>query len=147
MNIGVAISGNIKQQTNAQRSIPLEKICSLSKFGNIYLIQNNLLVADLNYLLKHPEINYLGEYLSDFTDTAAIVSSMDMIISTCTSLVHLAGSMNKKTFLMSRWAPDWRWLLDRYDSPWYPSLKIFRQKRAGDWDSVITAIEKELSIY
>ncbi|SNC61851.1 tetratricopeptide repeat protein [Polynucleobacter victoriensis] len=141
VNIGLAISGNTNQQTNAERSIPLEKIQPLCKHGNIFLIQNYLLSDDQKYLEEHPEINYLGNYLSDFTDTAEIVGCMDIIISTCTSLVHLAGSMNKKTFLMSRWAPDWRWLLDRDDSPWYPSVKIFRQQSIGNWDSVINQIE------
>lgn len=144
VNIGLAISGNTNQQTNAQRSIPLEKIQPLCKHGNIFLIQNYLLSDDQKYLEEHPEINYLGNYLSDFTDTAEIVGCMDIIISTCTSLVHLAGSMNKKTFLMSRWAPDWRWLLDRDDSPWYPSVKIFRQQSIGNWDSVINQIEVDL---
>lgn len=144
VNIGLAISGNTNQQTNTQRSIPLEKIQPLCKHGNIFLIQNYLLSDDQKYLEEHPEINYLGNYLSDFTDTAEIVGCMDIIISTCTSLVHLAGSMNKKTFLMSRWAPDWRWLLDRDDSPWYPSVKIFRQQSIGNWDSVINQIEVDL---
>lgn len=145
INIGLAISGNPGQQTNSERSIPLEKIHSLSKYGNLYIIQNYLFEKDQKYLANHPEINYLGDHLVDFTDTAGIVSSMDIIISSCTSLAHLAGSINKKTFLMSKWAPDWRWLLDREDSPWYPSIKIFRQHIEGDWSLVINSIKNELS--
>jgi ADP-heptose:LPS heptosyltransferase len=72
--------------------------------------------------------------------------NMDLIISVDTSLIHLAGSLNKRSYLMLPWCPEWRWLLDRSDSPWYPSVKIFRQKAFGDWNSVIEDIKYELSI-
>ena len=79
-------------------------------------------------------------------DTALIVENMDLIISVDTSLIHLAGSLNKKSFLMLSWCPDWRWLLNISNTPWYSSIKIFRQKSLDNWDSVINQIKDELKI-
>jgi len=86
----------------------------------------------------------MGEEIVNFSDTAAIVENMDLIISIDTSLIHLAGAIGKRSFLMLSWSSEWRWLLDRSDSPWYKSIKIFRQKLIGDWNSVINQIEFEL---
>ena len=83
--------------------------------------------------------------INNFLDTAAIVENMDLIISIDTSLIHLAGALGKKSFLLLSWASEWRWLIDRSDSPWYKSIKIFRQKFIDDWDSVIHEVQFELS--
>ena len=68
-----------------------------------------------------------------FMDTAAIMQQLDLVISSDTSIVHLAGALARPTFLVLGVVPDWRWMLDRRDSPWYPSLRLFRQQRFGDW--------------
>ena len=145
LNIGIAISGNPNQKNNHIRSIPLENMKSLFQKANFFIIQKELSVIDMEFLKKYPEIKFIGEEIINFSDTAAIVENMDLIISIDTSLIHLAGAMGKKSFLMLSWSPEWRWLLDRSDSPWYKSIKIFRQKLIGDWNSVINQIEFELN--
>ena len=145
LNIGIAISGNPNHKDNHIRSIPLENMKSLFQKANFFIIQKELSVIDMEFLKKYPEIKFIGEEIINFSDTAAIVENMDLIISIDTSLIHLAGAMGKKSFLMLSWSPEWRWLLDRSDSPWYKSIKIFRQKLIGDWNSVINQIEFELN--
>ena len=80
----------------------------------------------------------------DFADTAALIEQMDLVISIDTAVAHLAGAMGKPTFLMLPFAPDWRWLLERNDSPWYPTVRIFRQKLPGEWGNVVAGIHKTL---
>ncbi len=86
----------------------------------------------------------LGEMFQDFTDTAAAVAYLDLVISIDTSVAHLAGAMGKQTWTLLPFAPDWRWLLDRNDSHWYPFMRLFRQPKPGDWESVISKIKTEL---
>ena len=74
--------------------------------------------------------------LQDFADTAALVSALDLVISVDTSVCHLAGARGKPCWVVIPYTPDWRWLMQREDSPWYPSLRLFRQERFGDWPGV-----------
>ena len=83
--------------------------------------------------------------LRDFGDTAALIESLDLVISVDTSVVHLAGALGKPVWLLNRFDTCWRWLLNRDDSPWYPSLRQFRQPKAGDWDSVMLEVRKALA--
>jgi hypothetical protein len=145
LNIGISISGNPNHKENHIRSIPLENFKSLFQKNNIYIIQKELNFIDMDFLKKYPEINFMGEKIINFSDTAAIVENMDLIISIDTSLIHLAGAIGKKSFLLLPWVCEWRWLIDREDSPWYESIKIIRQKSIGDWSYVINKIENEIS--
>jgi hypothetical protein len=86
----------------------------------------------------------LGDELQDFEDTAAVLMLADLLISVDSSPVHLAGALGRPVWMMLPFVPDWRWLLDRADSPWYPSLRIFRQPAVGDWPAVTQAIAREL---
>jgi ADP-heptose:LPS heptosyltransferase len=88
---------------------------------------------------------HLGGELEDFDDTAAIVSRLDLVVSVDTSLAHLAGALGKPVWILLPFLPDWRWLLDREDSPWYPTARLFRQQRVGDWKSVIMRVAVALS--
>jgi tetratricopeptide (TPR) repeat protein len=144
-NVGIAISGNPNQKDNLVRSVPLAKIAPLADLANLYLLQTEVLESDKSTLSKNKAIIFLGKTLNSFEDTGAVIENMDLVVSVCTSAVHLSGALGKKTILMCRWAPDWRWLLDREDSPWYPTLKIFRQESPGDWNSVITRVSDEIS--
>jgi len=144
-NVGIAISGNPNQKDNLVRSVPLAKIAPLADLANLYLLQTDVLESDEFTLSNNKAIIFLGKTLNSFEDTGAVIENMDLVVSVCTSAVHLSGALGKKTILMCRWAPDWRWLLDREDSPWYPTLKIFRQESPGDWNSVITRVSDEIS--
>ncbi|HEX3996523.1 MAG TPA: glycosyltransferase family 9 protein, partial [Acetobacteraceae bacterium] len=82
--------------------------------------------------------------IADFADTAAIIANLDLVISVDTSVAHLAGAMGKPVWLMNVFDTDWRWMLNRDDSPWYPTLRVFRQPTSGDWDSVIRNVATAL---
>ena len=88
--------------------------------------------------------DFMGE-MDDFADTAALIANLDLVISVDTAVAHLAAALGKPVWLLDRFDPDWRWLVGRHDSPWYPSLRIYRQPKAGDWDSVLTEVVQDLS--
>jgi hypothetical protein len=95
-----------------------------------------------------PEGLHLVDYtdeLADFADTAALVANLDLVITVDTSVAHLAGGLGVPTWMLSRYNGCWRWLLDREDSPWYPTMRIFRQTRAGDWHEVIQRVAAALT--
>jgi ADP-heptose:LPS heptosyltransferase len=79
-----------------------------------------------------------------FLDSAAVMESLDLIITCDTSIAHLAGALGRPTWIALKHAPDWRWMLDREDSPWYPSVRLFRQKSRGQWEDVFDRMLREL---
>jgi len=91
------------------------------------------------------KLNDWAAEFSDFDETAALAVNLDLIISVDTSVVHLTGGLGLPTWLCNRHASDWRWLRDREDSPWYPTLRIFTQKTAGDWDEVVKRMAAALT--
>ncbi len=88
----------------------------------------------------------LTHHIHDFADTAALIGELDLVISIDTAVAHLAGALGKTVWLLLPFAPDWRWLLERSDSPWYPSMQIFRQKQPGDWGEVLLRVQEALDI-
>ena len=95
-------------------------------------------------LARTPRLTHIGDELEDFDDTAAVAALVDLVISVDTSVVHLAGAMARPTWILLPFCPDWRWMLDREDSPWYPTARLFRQPALGDWDSVIARLREAL---
>ena len=87
------------------------------------------------------------EHLRDFADTAALMDNLDLVISVCTSTAHLAGALGKPVWLLNRFDTDWRWFLDRDDSPWYPTMRLFRQPRPGDWGPVVQSAADALRAF
>ena len=144
-NVGISISGQPSHKKNFMRSLPLKIMEPLFQKGNFFIIQKELNDEDKEFLNNHKDINFLGNKINNFLDTAAFVANMDLIISVDTSLIHLAGALGKKSFLMLSYSPDWRWLLDQSKTPWYKNIKIFRQKSLGDWDFVINQIQLEFN--
>jgi len=126
---------------------PLDKIAPLFDLDTVayYGLQFGADAAELDAHTGRTNVLNLADDLGDFTHTAAIVGQMDLILSIDTYIVHLAGAMNVPTWIMLAYAPDWRWFLDRNDSPWYPSARLFRQERPGDWTSVVDAIQPNLA--
>jgi hypothetical protein len=90
-----------------------------------------------------PLIDFTAE-LHDFADTAALIANLDLIISVDTAVVHLAGAMGKSVWVMLPFVPDWRWLMEREDSPWYPTMRLYRQSAISDWQSVVTQVAGDL---
>ena len=97
------------------------------------------------FLRDHADLCRIGEEFADFADTAAVVASLDAVVSVDTAVAHLAGAMDKPLYLLLPFAADFRWLRERRDSPWYPSAQLFRQSEFGDWASAVTALRHGLA--
>lgn len=145
LNVGLAISGSRSFKLFTENMVPIEKMKPLLSYCQFFLIQKELTPEEEVFAQQYPEISFLGTQIKNFHDTAAIIQSLDIVISSDTSIIHMAGSLNKQSFLLSRWNPDWRWLIDRTDSPWYPTVHILRQPTKGDWDSVIEVLQSKIA--
>jgi ADP-heptose:LPS heptosyltransferase len=108
-------------------------------------LQRDLREGDAERMEARPNIRYFGLELGDFGDTAAIISMLDLVISVDTSVAHLVGAMGKPLWLLLAHAPDFRWMLGRTDSPWYPTARLFRQSKIGDWESVLVNVKAALT--
>ena len=107
-------------------------------------LQKDVRAGDAAELKARSDLQHFGDELKDFSDTAALISNLDLVISVDTSVVHLAGALAKPVWVLSPFIPDWRWLLDREDSPWYPTARLFRQDDSRSWDNVITSVHAAL---
>lgn len=109
-------------------------------------LQKEVREADAALLAAHPEIRHFGQALNDFADTAALVELTDLVVTIDSSVANLAGAMGKPVWIMLPNNPhDWRWLLEREDSPWYPTARLFRQSSPGDWRGVVQRVGEELA--
>jgi tetratricopeptide (TPR) repeat protein/glycosyltransferase involved in cell wall biosynthesis len=113
---------------------------------NLYSLQVGEDAVELQPYLQRDRLYDLSSQIKDFTDTAAIIEQLDLIISVDTAVAHLAGAMGKPVWNLLPFIPDWRWLLDRNDSPWYSTMKLFRQTTIGDWESVFSVIRQDLCV-
>jgi tetratricopeptide (TPR) repeat protein len=145
--VGLVWSGNPRQKNDHNRSLTLQQLLPyLSDQFEFVSLQKEVRKIDRK-VLADSHIRHYEDELSDFTDTAVLCESMDLVISVCTSVAHLAGAIGKTTWVLLPYSPDWRWLLDIENSPWYPSIKIYRQPSRGDWDSVIQRVSQDLIEY
>jgi hypothetical protein len=145
--IGVVWSGNSQHANDHNRSVSLPKLLSHLPAGYEYVsLQREVRESDQSVLDSSFQIRHFGYELEDFTDTAALCGLMDLVISVDTSVAHLSATMARPTWILLPYLPDWRWLLGRQDSPWYPSARLFRQACAGDWGSVLSELGHELTL-
>lgn len=136
--VGLVWSGKPSHANDHNRSIALEEMLPLLDEGVEWVsLQTEVRKNDADLLVSRKDIRHFGKELKDFSDTAALVELMDLVVSVDTSVAHLAGAMGKSVWILLPFNPDWRWLLDRKDSPWYPTAQLFRQPAIGDWASVI----------
>jgi len=137
-------SGSTTHQNDHNRSLTLQQLLPILPVGCDYVsLQKEVREAD-KPVLEGGDIRHYGEELKDFSDTAALCELMDLVISVDTSVAHLAGALGKSTWVLLPYAPDWRWLLDRDDSPWYESLKLYRQEEDSSWGPVLERVSKDL---
>lgn len=138
LKVGIVWSGNSQYSQNKVRSLPLNLLTKLLDIpgADFYSLQKEI-TADDRALLEQMPVTDLSSYLHDFADTAAAISALDLVISVDTSVAHLAGALGKPVWILLCFVPDWRWMLQREDSPWYPTARLFRQSTAGDWEGVL----------
>jgi Glycosyltransferase family 9 (heptosyltransferase) len=129
------------------RCIPLPSLAELFSLPDTDFISLHHQVNDddLTVLAKLPNARSLGHDIADFREAAALISSLDLVVSVDTVLAHLAGALGKQVWVLVPFSPHWPWLLQRQDSPWYPTARLFRQRAHGDWMSAIAEVRAELA--
>ena len=144
--VGIAWQGNPKGAGDRGRSVALARFADLANIDGVHLVslQKGFGHEQLTALPDAITIEDAGSRCADFADTAAVMAGLDLIITTDTAVAHLAGALGRPAWVLLKRDPDWRWHLGREDSPWYPSLRLFRQPAAGDWDSVLAAVRSAL---
>ncbi len=143
--IGLVWSGSAEHSDDQNRSMALELLKTLFDLPfEFHCLQKEVREGDLNVLQNHKSLYAYQDLLEDFSDTAALIAEMDLVISVDTAVAHLAGALGKLTWILLPYIPDFRWFLDRTDSPWYPSVRLFRQDATCDWQTVITEIIQHL---
>ena len=142
--IGLAWWGS---QHIAKRSLPVEALLPMLAVEGIELhsLQKEVPSAQRAWLDSRRSLIDHSAELGDFADTAALISLLDLVVTIDTSVAHLAGALGKPVWIVLQHSADWRWLLDRADSPWYPTARLFRQRRRGDWNGVVADVMQALS--
>jgi tetratricopeptide (TPR) repeat protein len=143
--VGLVWSGNPNNTIDHRRSIRLaDWVAHLPPKFEYFCLQKDVREADRAALGSSPFIVSFDDNLLDFANTAALCECMDVVISVDTSLAHLSGALGRPTWVLLPFNPDWRWMLGRDDSPWYPTAKLYRQKAAGDWNEVFARVAADL---
>ncbi|CAB1073874.1 FIG140336: TPR domain protein [Olavius algarvensis Delta 1 endosymbiont] len=143
--VGVVWAGRPEHKNDRNRSCPLEWFIPLAGIDGVQLygLQKGAAALEVADLPESLNFTNLGDEFENFPDTAGAIENLDLVISVDTAVAHLAGAMGKPVWVLLPYAPDWRWLVDRQDSPWYPTMTLFRQKTAGDWGVVFDRLMKE----
>lgn len=141
LRVGLVWAGNPRHANDRNRSLPVAKLAPLLAVPGVRFV--SLQTGDARAAVP-TGVTDLIEGVRDFADTAAILAQLDLLVTVDTAAAHLAGALGRPCWLLLPFAPDWRWLLDRSDSPWYASLRLFRQNRPGDWDTVAVTVAAAL---
>ncbi|MGB8843111.1 MAG: tetratricopeptide repeat protein [Aliidongia sp.] len=147
--VGLVWAGRSTHAEDAQRSIALAQLAPLTGIPGISLLSLQKGEAGAQLATPPPGLvlhDFTGQ-LPDFIDTAAFLGALDLVITVDTAMAHLSGGLGKAVWLLNRCIPDWRWLLERDDSPWYPTMRQFRQSQPGDWDSVVARVAAALAVF
>ncbi len=142
--VGIAWAGNPQYSQDAERSIPFRTLTPLLQTPGVTFVSlQKDRTSEQPQDLPFPD--WTSE-LTDFADTAALIGALDLVISVDSAVAHLAGALARPVWLLNRFNTEWRWLQNREDSPWYPTLRQFRQQRPGDWDGVLQAVAALLPV-
>ena len=143
--IGLVWSGSTAHRHDRSRSIPLELFENLLSLPfEFHLIQKEIRDVDQKKIHEFPDLQLHTDSLHDFADTAALVAHMDLVISVDTAVAHLSGALGVPVWILLSFSPDYRWMLNRSDSPWYPSATLWRQEDLGNWSEVLKRVEVSL---
>jgi hypothetical protein len=144
--IGLVWSGNPVHNNDRNRSVPLRSLLPLLNVEAQFVsLQKDIRSSDEVVLRERSDILHLGPELQSFVDTAVLIEHLDLVISVDTSVAHLAGALARPVWILLPYVPDWRWLLDREDSPWYPTARLFRQSQTREWHSVVDEMRRALT--
>jgi len=151
LNIAITYAGNPDYLADSERSASLEIFHPLVDKANLFLIQKDIKKEDEIFLKKHPQIKFIGKDIDNFDDLASVIQNMDFVISTDTSIPHLAAAIGKRVFILLGKITDWRWMLNSGTSPWYNSATLLRKKfnpesKTEDWSYAFQQIIKEFKI-
>jgi len=149
LRVGIVCSGNAGNTNDRRRSIDLQRFETLAQAreAEFFVIQPDLRAADHEWIRSQSRWHWVGERIVDFADTAAALGCMDLLVSVDTAAAHLGGALGMPVWVALPFAPDWRWLLNRFESPWYPSVRLFRQQRAGQWNDTMLALRAALAVW
>jgi Flp pilus assembly protein TadD len=143
--IGIVWHGNLQSPAEQGRSLPVAAIAPLAKLSGLRLVS---LQRDVDTALGDPrdlDLEMWGSEIRDFADSAAAMSLVDVVVACDTVAVHLAGALARPVYVLLRHVSEWRWLTDRSDSPWYPTARLFRQKRREDWSTAVADVAATLT--
>ena len=145
--VGLTWAGNPDHTRDRLRSMKLSDFAPLANAQGVTFYSLQHTAGAEQAKSPPPGMNFvdLADELPTFSDTAAVVESLDLMISVDTAVIHLAGAMAKPVWTLIHYSPDWRWMLEREDSPWYPTMRLFRQKVYGDWSEVVRRVAVELA--
>jgi Tfp pilus assembly protein PilF len=145
--IGLAWTGRPTHPNDRRRSMPLARLAPLASAGRASFVslQKPMPASDEASLALFPELADISGELTDFGETAAVIANLDLVITVDTAMGHLAGALGKPVWILLPKASDWRWLLERSDSPWYPTVRLFRQQVPGNWDPVLAEVSAALA--
>jgi hypothetical protein len=146
IRVGIAWSSTSGFKGDSKRSLKLDEFVDAlpsDRFEYICL-QKELKDSDKDFFDSYGKIKFFGDQINNFDDTAALIECVDLVISTCTSIPHLSGALGKRTLILLSYVPDWRWLLTETKSPWYPTVKLFRQEKLDDWSAPLRGIKSEI---
>jgi tetratricopeptide (TPR) repeat protein len=146
LRVGLVWAGSPEHQNDRHRSIPLASLASLATVHNIdfFALQRGPASAQANDPPRGMRLANIATDFDNLADTAAAIEQLDLVISVDTSVAHLAGALGTPVWVLLAFVPDWRWMLGRSDTPWYPQMRLFRQPRRGDWATPIRRITEEL---
>ena len=146
-NVGLVWSGRPTHRQNYWRSLAFRDLLPLASIAHVkfYSMQKGLASDAFEEVASLLDIEDLSQELHDFDDTAAVISNLDLVISVDTAVAHLAGALGRPTWTLLHWPSDWRWLADRDDSPWYPTMRLFRRGPDEEWQAVTKRVASALS--
>jgi tetratricopeptide (TPR) repeat protein len=144
--VGIAWAGRGRHRHDGERSIDLESLAPLAAVPGVRLYSLQKGFAERAIAATGLPVEPLGEELVDLAETAAVMMVLDLVVTVDTAVAHLAGALGRRAWVLIPSLPDWRWLDRRADSPWYPTLRLYRQDRSGDWDEVIARIADDLRV-
>jgi hypothetical protein len=146
LRIGLVWSGNPTHRNDARRSVAFAALYAALPKGPQYIcLQPELRPADQEAVHSAADLAWVGPQLTDFGETAALVSQLDLVISVDTSVVHVAGALGTPAWMLTPFAPDWRWGVHGTSTPWYPSITLYRQSAVGDWRAVLARVAQDVA--